>query len=63
MAAAAAELPVEGKSIKALTLLSLKRTLEMFAGNYGEALPMDEERRVPRAAGPPRCSLASRTMR
>jgi hypothetical protein len=46
MAAAAAELPIEGKSIKALTLLSLKRTLEMFAGNHGEALAMDEERRV-----------------
>ena len=56
MAATAAELPIEGKSIKALTLLSLKRTFEMFGGNHGEPLPMDEERQVcpaPRRAGRP----------
>jgi pleiotropic regulator 1 len=44
MAAAAADLPIEGKSVKALTLMSLKRTFEMFAGNYGETIQLDEER-------------------
>mmetsp|Transcript_8983 Transcript_8983/g.19254 ORF Transcript_8983/g.19254 Transcript_8983/m.19254 type:complete len:509 (-) Transcript_8983:502-2028(-) len=38
----AAELPVEGKTIKTLTLLSLKRTHDMYSSNYGESLPMDE---------------------
>lgn len=37
------DLPVEGKTVKALTLLSLKRTFDLYAGNYGEELPTDEE--------------------
>ncbi len=35
---------MEGKTVKALTLLSLKRTFDMFGGNHGETIPLDEER-------------------
>lgn len=35
--------PVEGKTVKALTLLHLKRTYELFAGNHGTPVPLDEE--------------------
>lgn len=35
--------PVEGKTVKALTLLHLKRTYDLFNGNHGEPLPADEE--------------------
>jgi hypothetical protein len=35
--------PVEGKTIKALTLLHLKRTRELFAPNYGQPIPPDED--------------------
>lgn len=35
--------PVEGKTVKALTLLHLKRTYDLFAGNHGESLPAFEE--------------------
>lgn len=31
------------KTVKALTLLSLKRTFDLFSGNYGQSLPLDEE--------------------
>ena len=31
--AAVQELPIEGKTVKALTLLSLKRTFDLFAAN------------------------------
>ncbi|MEW5315661.1 MAG: hypothetical protein WDW38_007074 [Sanguina aurantia] len=37
----APELPVEGKTVKALTSLAAKRTRELFAGNFGESLPLD----------------------
>ena len=38
------DLPVERKTVKALALLSLKRTYDMFAPNHGEKLPLDETR-------------------
>lgn len=38
-----ADAPVEVKTIKALTTLSLKRTYDLFAGNYGQPIPFDEE--------------------
>ncbi len=40
----AQELPVEGKTVKALTLLSVKRTFDLFTGNHGQKVPLDEER-------------------
>jgi hypothetical protein len=42
----AADIPIEGKTVKALTTLSLKRTFDLFAGNHGQPLPADEERCV-----------------
>ena len=42
--AAGQELPIEGKTVKALTLLSLKRTFDLFAGNYGQKAAADEAR-------------------
>ena len=39
-----ADLAVEGKTVKTITLLSVKRTFDLFAGNHGEAAPLDEER-------------------
>lgn len=42
----AGDLPIEGKTVKALTLLSLKRTYELFAGNHDLPVPVDEERCV-----------------
>lgn len=36
--------PADVKTVKALTQLSSKRTLELFAGNHGQPLPLDEER-------------------
>ena len=38
------ELPIEGKTVKALTLLSLKRTFDLFAGNFGQKAAADEAR-------------------
>lgn len=38
------ELPIEGKTVKALTLLAVKRTFDLFAGNYGQKVPHDEAR-------------------
>jgi len=38
------ELPIEGKTVKALTLLSVKRTFDLFAGNHGQKIPLDEAR-------------------
>ncbi len=46
---AAQELPVEGKTVKALTLLGVKRTFDLFTGNHGQKVPLDEER----SASPP----------
>lgn len=39
----AGELPIQGKTVKALTLLSLKRTHDLFVGNHGQKVPLDEE--------------------
>ena len=39
-----ADLAVEGKTVKTLTLLALKRTFDLFAANHGESVPLDEER-------------------
>jgi hypothetical protein len=36
--------PPEVKPLKALILLSQKRTREMFVGNHGQRVPPDEER-------------------
>lgn len=41
---AAEEPPPEVKPLKALVLLSQKRTREMFVGNHGQRIPPDEER-------------------
>ena len=38
------DLPIEGKTVKALTLLSMKRAHDLFSGNHGEQLPVHEER-------------------
>ena len=35
---------LEKRSLKALTLQSLKRTYDMFAGNYSVKAPADERR-------------------
>ena len=37
------DLPIEGKTVKAITLLSLKRTHDLFVGNHGQKVPLDEE--------------------
>lgn len=37
------EVPIEKRSVKGLTLLSLKRTFELFVGNYSVKVPLDEE--------------------
>lgn len=34
---------LQGKTIKAVTLLSLKRTHDLFVGNQGQKAPLDEE--------------------
>lgn len=38
-----ADLPIEGKTVKAITLLSLKRTHDLFVGSHGHKVPLDEE--------------------
>jgi len=41
----AADIPIEGKTVKALTVLSVKRTYDLFAGSTrSAAIPLDEER-------------------
>lgn len=35
---------VQGQTIKQLQQASVKRTFELFAGNHGQPLPLDEER-------------------
>ena len=37
-----AELAIEGKTVKAVTLLSLKRTHDLFVGNHGQKVPLDQ---------------------
>jgi hypothetical protein len=44
MASASADIPIEGKTVKALTVLSVKRTFDLFSGNQSAAIPLDEER-------------------
>ncbi|GMH35070.1 hypothetical protein BSKO_02938 [Bryopsis sp. KO-2023] len=39
----AQDLPIEGKTVRALTLLSVKRTRDMFAGSHGDRISLDEE--------------------
>lgn len=34
---------LQGKTVKAVTLLSLKRTHDLFVGNHGQKVPLDEE--------------------
>ncbi|KXZ47540.1 hypothetical protein GPECTOR_34g699 [Gonium pectorale] len=46
----APELPAETKTIKALTLQSLKRTYDLFVGNYGQPTPLDESSQLLKAA-------------
>ena len=40
----ALDLPFEGKTVKALCLLSLKRTFDVYAGNHSQKAPLDEDR-------------------
>ncbi len=35
--------PIDGKTVKALTLLQVKRTRDMFTGNHGLPIPLDED--------------------
>ncbi len=35
---------LQPKTVKTLTLLSLKRTYDLFAANYAQKVPLDEER-------------------
>jgi hypothetical protein len=37
------DLPIEGKTVKALTALSLKRTFALFVENHGQKVPLDED--------------------
>jgi hypothetical protein len=37
------DLPVEKKSIKALTLMSIKRTFDLFVGNHSSKISVDDE--------------------
>lgn len=39
----AAELAIEGKTVKALHLLVLKRSFELFQANHGQPVPLDED--------------------
>ena len=34
---------IQPKSVKALTSIMLKRTYDMFVGNYSQKLPLDED--------------------
>ena len=46
-----AEAPIQAKSLRALTSLMLKRTYDMFVGNYGlKILPDEDAQRVKIAA-------------
>ncbi|GLI63421.1 hypothetical protein VaNZ11_006389 [Volvox africanus] len=46
----APDIPVETKTIKALTLQSLKRTFDVFASSYGQPTPLDESSQLLKAA-------------
>lgn len=43
VASTSGAIPIEGKTIKALTLLHLKRTYDLFSSNHGIYAPQDEE--------------------
>lgn len=57
MCAGAGELPIQGKTVKALTLLSLKRTHDLFVGNHGQKVPLDEEAQKAKIA----CKVGNRS--
>lgn len=40
----APDIPAETKTLKALTLQSIKRTYDVFLSNYGQPTPFDESR-------------------
>ncbi|KAG2428792.1 hypothetical protein HXX76_011492 [Chlamydomonas incerta] len=44
------DLSADAKTIKALTLQSLKRTYEIFSSNYGQPVPLDEASQLMKAA-------------
>jgi hypothetical protein len=46
MSAAAADVPIEGKTVKMLTLLSAKRTYDLFAQDSAAQPGLDPERCV-----------------
>ena len=52
-AAPGQELPIEGKTVRALALLAVKRTFDMFAGNHGQKVPLDENGCAPLMLEPP----------
>ncbi len=43
-AAEVEDLPLEPKPLKALVILSQKRTRDMFTGNHGQRIPTDDTR-------------------
>jgi hypothetical protein len=47
MSAAAADVPIEGKTVKLLTLLSAKRTYDLFSQDSAAQPGLDPERCVP----------------
>jgi hypothetical protein len=51
MSAAAADVPIEGKTVKMLTLLSAKRTYDLFAQDSAAQPGLDPERCVLRVKG------------
>ncbi|KAG2495473.1 hypothetical protein HYH03_006418 [Edaphochlamys debaryana] len=44
------EFPTETKTVKALTLQSIKRTYDMFLSNYGQPTPLDESSQLLKAS-------------
>jgi hypothetical protein len=44
------EVPITARSLKALTMLSLKRTFDMFVANYGQNILLDEGAKQSKAA-------------
>ena len=49
--------PVEKRSIKALALLSLKRTYDLYAANHGQKIPLDEQAQKAKIA----CKVGARS--
>lgn len=48
---------LQGKTVKAVTLLSLKRTHDLFVGNHGQKVPLDEEAQKAKIA----CKVGNRS--